>query len=207
MVLKFSKEDLVIIFLNCFFLIGCNSFSNKEAKNSDSNWLIENIQIPTSIKPHSSINIEEFKRQYLKNKVYWDEAFKFMKENDLKNLKPGNFVIDSGNVYGFVALTSPKPKDSVKWEAHRKFNDLQYVIFGKADMGVAPISDSINGEIILSYNSRTDNENFSLGSRGKYYTADSSVFFIFSPQEIHRPAFKKEGYDTIKKIVIKVKVP
>jgi len=42
--------------------------------------------------------------------------------------------------------------------------------------------------------------------RGKYAMA-LSTFFIFSPQEMHRPAIKVPGSNKIKKVVIKVRVP
>jgi YhcH/YjgK/YiaL family protein len=79
------------------------------------------------------------------------------------------------------------------------------VIKGKAEMGVAS-SASPNAVVTIPYDAATDNENFTVTGE-KYYDAEPGTFFIFSPQEMHRPAFKVDGYDTIKKIVIKVRVP
>jgi biofilm protein TabA len=42
---------------------------------------------------------------------------------------------------------------------------------------------------------------------GEYLDADPGTFFIFSPQEMHRPVIKVPGYDVIKKIVLKVRDP
>lgn len=155
--------------------------------------------------PHESINQEEFSRQYHKNKVWWDEAFTFLKTHDLPNLKPGSYVVDSGNVIATVSELNPKEKDQVNFEAHRNFNDLQYVIKGKVQMGVTSISDP-NAKVTVPYAPKPDTETFSVAG-GKYYDAEPGTFFIFSPKEIHRPAFKVAGYDLIKKIVIKVRVP
>jgi dihydroorotase len=154
---------------------------------------------------HESINQQEFSKQYHKNKIWWDEAFGFLKTHDLANLKPGSYVIDSGNVIATVSEMPAKDIDQVNWEAHRTFNDLQYIIKGKVRMGIASISD-LNSIVKVPYDNKTDNENFSVSGE-KYYDAEPGTFFIFSPQDIHRPAIKVAGYDVIKKIVIKVRVP
>ena len=155
--------------------------------------------------PSKSINQQEFFRQYHKNSTWWNEAFTFLKTKDLAHLKPGIYIIDSGNVTATVSEGPSKKIDQVKWEAHRNFNDLQYIIKGKAQMGVAPSADT-RGVLIIPYTNTTDNENFT-NDGGDYYDADPNTFFIFSPQEMHRPAIKVPGYDVIKKIVIKVRVP
>lgn len=155
--------------------------------------------------PNKSINQEEFFRQYRKNNKWWDEAFTFLKTKDLAQLKPGIYVIDSGNVIATVSQGPTKKMEEVKWEAHRNFNDLQYIIKGKALMGVAPSAD-IRGVVAIPYTNSTDNMNFN-NDGGDYFDADPSTFFIFSPQEMHRPAIKVPGNDVVKKIVIKVRVP
>ena len=48
--------------------------------------------------PSTSINQQEFFRQYRKDSTWWIEAFTFLKTKDLANLEPGVYVIDSGNV-------------------------------------------------------------------------------------------------------------
>jgi biofilm protein TabA len=156
--------------------------------------------------PHASINQQEFSRQYHINKSWWDEAFNFLKTHDLVTMQPGSYVIDSGNVIATVSEVSPKDKEQVNWEAHRNFNDTQYIIKGKAQMGIAPI-DNAQKAVTVPYNPKTDTETFSVTGGDKYYRAEPESFFIFTPKEIHRPAFKETGYDTIKKIVIKVRVP
>lgn len=155
--------------------------------------------------PNKSINEEEFFRQYRKNNTWWDEAFTFLKTKDLEKLKPGVYMIDSGNVIATISQGPTKKMEEVKWEAHRNFNDLQYIIKGKARMGVAPSAD-IRGTVIVPYTNATDNMNFT-NDGGQYFDADPGTFFIFSPQEMHRPAINVPESKVVKKIVIKVRVP
>lgn len=155
--------------------------------------------------PHSSVNQQEFERQYRTNPIWWDKTFEFLKTHDLADLVPGRYVIDQDNVIAFVSEVSTKNKNEVAWETHANFNDLQYIIKGKAKMGVTSITNS-SVKVAVPYNDKSDTETYTL-SGGEYYDAEQGAFFIFSPKDIHRPAFKAKGYDVVKKILIKVRVP
>jgi YhcH/YjgK/YiaL family protein len=41
---------------------------------------------------------------------------------------------------------------------------------------------------------------------GKFYTAKPGTFFLFFPQDVHRPNIKVKGYDLVKKLVIKIRM-
>jgi YhcH/YjgK/YiaL family protein len=195
---------ITILFTSCHTAKQSGSIEG-DSKNVSSWFNSQKWLNGLNIQPHESINKEEFYRQYNKNNKYWDEAFNFLKTHDLTTLPKGNYIIDTGNVIASVSEVSPKQKDEVNWEAHRNFNDLQYIIAGKTGMGVSSISNK-NAVVTIPYTLRGDTETFTV-SDGAYFDADQSKFFIFSPQDIHRPAFKAQGYDQIKKIVIKVRVP
>jgi YhcH/YjgK/YiaL family protein len=201
------KELLYILCLPVLF-INCNSSKTSKTPSNDttSEWFNKKEWLNgLPLIPHQSINKKEFYRQYTLNKTWWDEAFNFLKTHELDNMKPGKYVIDSNNVTATITELNPNEKEQVKWEAHRNFNDLQYIIKGKARMGVASVSSSA-AVVTNSYDPSTDNENFTITGE-KYYDAIPGTFFIFSPKEMHRPAFKVAGFDDIKKIVIKVRVP
>ncbi len=68
-------------------------------------------------------------------------------------------------------------------------------------MGVAPVSEATVTE---AYDSANDIGFFD--AEGEYYTAEPGTFFIFTPEDAHRPGIKAEGSDTIKKVVVKVRV-
>jgi YhcH/YjgK/YiaL family protein len=139
------------------------------------------------------------------NKLWWNEAFDFFNKHNLKTLPVGKYVVDSGNVFATVWEGMPKVKDSVMWEAHHDFNDLQYIITGTAEMGVAPIDDP-DKTVTVPYIMDQDIAHYQVNAGDSYYKADSTTFFIFSPLEMHRPAIQSTDR-MIKKIVIKVRVP
>jgi YhcH/YjgK/YiaL family protein len=190
-------------------LINCNSSKSPDKtldENKVSEWYNSHKWLSgLELTPNESINQKELYTQYHNNKIYWDEAFNFLKTHDVKTLAPGKYNIDSGNVFAIVSEGVSKIKDSVLWEAHRDFNDLQYIISGKAEMGITPIDDP-NVKITVPYSKEEDIQHFTVNEGDKYYPADSSTFFIFSPKEMHRPAIRVDGGNPIKKIVIKVRV-
>src|SRR5690606_19214292 len=108
-------------------------------------------------------------------------------------------------VTAFVSEGPVKEKEAINWETHANFNDLQYIITGRAEMGITSV-DNPNAKAITPYNDKLDTETYAVEG-GDYYVAMPGTFFIFSPKDIHRPAFKVQGYDTVKKILIKVRVP
>jgi YhcH/YjgK/YiaL family protein len=204
---------IIVITITSVFLISCNTSTKSSSekviisKDSSNSWYSDGEWLHgLDIIPNKSINRQEFSYQYHLKNAWWDEAFNFLKTHDLKTLAPGIYNIDSGNVIATVWEGAPKIKDSILWEVHRNFNDLQYIISGKAEMGIMPMDDP-NVKITVPYSEEEDIEHFSVNAGYQYYPADSRTFFIFSPKEIHRPAIRVNGNSPIKKIVIKVRVP
>jgi biofilm protein TabA len=75
------------------------------------------------------------------------------------------------------------------------------VIAGKVKIGVSPVSNSTLTE---PYDAAKDVANYT--AEGKYYTATPEEFFLFFPQNAHRPDIKVDGFDTsFKKLVIKIR--
>jgi len=201
-----GKKVLLLIVVSTFFL-RCHSTrkAGQSATGTIGRWYNQKTWLEgLTLIPHESINQHEFYRQYHKNNTWWAEAFHFLKTHDLSQMNPGQYIIDSNNVIATISNLRPKDREQVKWEAHRNFNDLQYVIEGKAMMGIAAVT-SPHAVVTVPYDPSTDIANFSITGE-RYYEALPGTFFIFSPLEMHLPAFRIPGNDLVKKIVIKVRV-
>lgn len=154
------------------------------------------------LQPHSSVDKTEFEKRYNAHQLWWDKAFLFLKENNLDSIKPGKYPIDGDNVYAEVTEKESAAFDKSKWHSHRKYSDIQYIIKGKDRVGVAPVSSLT---IAVPYDStKGDSQSYSPDSKGKYYIATQRSFFIFFPTDSHRPFIKVNGYDTTKRIIVKV---
>jgi len=153
------------------------------------------------LKPHKSIDVLEFYRQYTANKMEWDKAFAFLKAHDLNTLANGKYPIDGENIFATVSETRSKNIDSTQWESHRKYIDIQCMIDGQELMGVSPVIEST---VTKPYDEKRDAANYSAG--GKLYKWKSGTFFIFFPGDAHRPNITAGSKKPVKKIVIKVRV-
>jgi biofilm protein TabA len=151
--------------------------------------------------PHSSINKTEFAKQYHLNQAYWDKAFAYLKNTDLKTLSRGNHVIDGDNVYAIVTEAPSKDLDKTVFESHKKYIDLQLVITGEENMSKAPLNSVT---VSKAYDQRTDMANYT--GDGKIYTVPAGTFMLFFPADAHRPNITPGGNKTVKKVVIKIKV-
>src|SRR4051812_32284310 len=149
--------------------------------------------------PHESTDKIAFATQYNKNKAAWDKAFEFMSNKDLDTLSKGKYLIDGDRVYATVTEAPDKEFDKTKWESHRKYIDLQYIIKGKEKIGVAPLKTAT---VTVPFDETKDVGNYS--SEGTYYIAEPGTFFLFFPNDIHRPSISVEGFDLVKKLVIKI---
>jgi len=154
-----------------------------------------------ALNAHATVNKVSFAIQYHKNKAGWDKAFAFMRDSGLAALKPGKYAIDGDNVYAIITEAPSKEFDQSAWESHRKYIDLQYVITGEENIGVAHITDAT---VTKPYNEKTDGANYN--AEGKYYIAKPGTFFLFFPADVHRPNIKVKGYDVVKKLVIKIRM-
>ena len=155
------------------------------------------------VKVDESLNIKDFATYYFKHPDRWNKAFKFLATTDLKNIKTGKYELDGENLFASVSEYESKNEENVKIEAHKIYADIQYVISGEEQMGVLPL-EKMNP--FIPYNDKHDIAFFKTDMTNYYRHADSSNFFIFFPNDAHRPGVKIVGNTPIKKVVIKVKL-
>jgi YhcH/YjgK/YiaL family protein len=191
-----------IILLSLFLgLITSAAFAQQWTEATAKKWVKSREWANGSkIKVSPSVNTVEFAEQYHANKAWWDKAFAFLNDPKIDTLKPGRYPIDGDNVFAMITDGRTKPIDSVRWESHRNYIDLHYVIRGKEQIGAAPVASAT---VVKPYDLSKDAANYSVD--GKYYLASPGAFFLFFPSDAHRPGIKAEGYDTDRKLVIKIR--
>jgi YhcH/YjgK/YiaL family protein len=156
-----------------------------------------------NITPDASINKKEFATYYFKNRERWDKAFAFLKENDLSKLEVKRYDIDGDNLYATVSEYMTKNEEDAKFEAHRKYIDIQHVITGAEQMSITPLSD--RKEELVPYDPAKDVE-FMTVNQTSSFEATPDKFFIFFPSDIHRPSVKISENKSVRKVVVKVRI-
>ena len=199
---KMSLRITWLIIL-CYSLSSGLSFGQpvNQSKREINKWFNEKSWINgLQLSPHKSVNREEFARQYAAKKKWWDTAFAYLKETDLVNLRPGRYQILGDDVFALVTEGPTKDLDKTRWEAHKIYQDIHYVITGKEKIGITPVSSAT---VTQEYDPAKDIGFYS--SKGKYYESDPGKFFIAFPADAHRPGVKARGHDSVKKVVIKIR--
>jgi biofilm protein TabA len=198
------NKTTVFLLVSCLTLVG---FANKKlpynypTKHQQKKWFKKKEWLNgLQLKPSKSVNYIELYRQYHVNKKYWDEAFAYLKTQNLQTLSNGRHDIDGDNVYASVTENPTKDFDSTTWESHRNYIDLQYVISGKEKIGVSALEKLT---VTKPYDARRDAANYS--GNGKLYDAEPGTFFLFFPSDAHRPNIANKGKVPDKKIVIKIR--
>jgi YhcH/YjgK/YiaL family protein len=128
-----------------------------------------------------------------------EKGLRFLAETDLAALPMGKLQIDGADVYAMVQEYDSKPRDQGKWEAHRKFIDIQYIAAGIERMGFAQLARVKPGP----YNEEKDM--LTADGQGDWVTTPAGTFVIFHPQDVHMPGMAIDNPSRVRKVVVKVR--
>lgn len=129
------------------------------------------------------------------------KALKYLQNTDLSEFQNGRYDIDSDNIFVLVQDYNTKPLSKGKFEAHRKYIDIQYIIKGEEKLGYVyvhklnPSTDYDEVKDILFFE-----------GDGDFVTADEGTFLVFAPEDAHMPGIEANLPEYVKKAVVKIKV-
>lgn len=196
-----SKIGIAILSIICFIGTTASAQINQSAAKA---WVKKGEwRNGFKLKLYTGLDNVEFAKQYQANKKYWDEAFAFISNTRLDTLSPGKHVIDGDNVFATVTDGPTKDIEKTGWEAHHNYLDLHLVINGREKVGVM---NAKTAKVTNPYDAAKDVENYDINTKGDWYIEDPSTLYIFFPQNSHRPGVHVDGYDKVKKMVIKIKM-
>jgi biofilm protein TabA len=128
------------------------------------------------------------------------QAFEYLQKTDLSALAVGRYELDGKNLYVLVQEYASKLKEQGKWEAHRRYIDLQYIHQGCEKMGYAQISRLKQGD----YN--PDKDFLALSGEGEFLTLQSGDFMLLWPNDGHMPGMAIDAPSPVKKVVVKIAI-
>ncbi len=129
-----------------------------------------------------------------------DMAINYLTTADFTQLNVGRYEISGTDVYVLIQEYDTKPFDQGKFEAHREYIDIQYVIYGEEYIGYAPLLDL---QPVDEYDPEKDK--MILKGDAEYHRIKSGMFGIYFPNDGHMPSVNKTA-TTVKKAVVKVKI-
>ena len=155
-----------------------------------------------AVKPDNSINRKAFANHYFSKRERWDKAFAFLGSEGLVALETGRYELDGDNVFVMISEYNTIDPGDAKYEAHRKYIDIQYLIRGSELIGIAPY-ETIDA-ILQPYDPNREVEFFTVKG-GEMKLANPGNFFIFFPSDAHMPQVKDVESAMVRKAVVKLK--
>lgn len=149
-----------------------------------------------------SANINEAMLEvYIKIHPRFEAAFEALKKLISENAEVGKYEIDGTNIYAMVQEYETKPFSEKKFEIHKEYIDIQYIVSGKEAMGfdsldkLTPVGKYAPDIQFFGMNEGYDRINLCAGE-----------YVVFFPDEPHAPGAAVDDIpSTVKKIVVKIK--
>jgi YhcH/YjgK/YiaL family protein len=128
-------------------------------------------------------------------------GLRWLQTQDLAKLAAGRYELDGTNLFAVISEYVTKPKDQGKWEAHKRYFDIQYVISGRETIGYACLEACRLG----AYDESKDFQEI-MEAPGDFLAMRPGMFMILAPQDAHLPGLALEAPEPVKKAVVKVLV-
>ena len=132
-------------------------------------------------------------------------ALDYLQQTDLRGLADGRYDLDGDRLYAMVQRYKPKPVSEAKWEAHRKYIDVQYVVDGLERMGYTYLRDAL--KVLEPYDAQKEASFFE--AQGDFVAVPAGSFIIFAPHDVHAPGLTTESPESVRevcKIVVKCRI-
>ena len=142
-------------------------------------------------------------QKYVALSPRFKKAFDFIRTVN-ETTKVGRHEIDGDDIYGLVQKYTTKPEKDGKFEAHRKYIDVQYVHTGRETILWAPIASL--KDVIMEFDEKQDAALWSLVPNATPLRMNPGQFAIFYPEDGHVPCCEWDKPMEVLKVVVKVRI-
>ena len=127
-------------------------------------------------------------------------AFEFLTSQDVKAWPDGRLELDGDRIFALPQGYLTRPPSQCRWEAHRRYIDIQYILSGREAMGYAPLSTL---KPTTDFDQAKD-VGFYDGT-GSIINVNAGMFAIFFPHDAHMPCLQVAHQpEPVRKVVVKV---
>ncbi len=134
----------------------------------------------------------------------FERAFKLLGKINIEDYTNGRYEIDE-DMFILVQRYKSKPACEVQYEAHRKYVDIQYIVYGREAIYCADIKDM---EAACVFDEQKDIGFYKNTDRYTKIMLDPGQYGLFMPEDCHKPSIHEEDEEScfVEKIVVKVKI-
>ena len=123
---------------------------------------------------------------------------------DFDSSKPdGDYQIEGDRLYAMVKSYTTEPRESLKFESHKKYIDIQVLIDGEELIDVALEK---NLEVAQDYSEEKDAAFYKEPHQYTSVVMKPGRFGVLYPEDVHRPNCSLQNDKMARKIVVKVHV-
>lgn len=132
-------------------------------------------------------------------------GLEYLKNTDLTTLEDGRYEILGNQIYVNIQNYVSKEEVDAKFEAHKNYIDIQYIIDGEERIGVSDVDNFLP---LSEYDSEKDIVFLKRNTSGmeNFVNLRSREFVILNPQDAHMPSVAVNSPSNVKKAVVKVLV-
>lgn len=137
---------------------------------------------------------------YKKTHPRFEAAFEALKKLVAEDAADGKYEIDGKNIFASISTYQTKPTAEKKFEIHKDYIDIQYIVSGREIMGNEALD-----ELTPMGDYKPDAQFFYLNDNYDKIYLSAGELAVFFPNEPHGPGIAvDETPSTVKKIVVKV---
>lgn len=138
---------------------------------------------------------------YLSPGIYL--GLKYLKSTDFSAMENGKYEVKEGKIYAIVQDYNSKPESEGKFEAHKKYIDIQFIVKGEEKIGVGKIEDfqettQYNEEKDIVFLTPKD------GVKTDFVKLQPEEYVILTQKDAHMPSIATDSSVHVKKVVVKV---
>ena len=145
---------------------------------------------------------------YLENAVLYEglsegiaQGLYALNDMDIAALEPGDYPIIGNDVFLKIQWYDSKPAEEVRFEAHRRYIDIQYIISGEEKIAIAPMRHI--GRTLEAF---PEKDLWFYEGSGSEVLLRKGQFMILYPGEAHAPCIAVGTPAPVRKALVKIAV-
>lgn len=129
-------------------------------------------------------------------------GYEFLRREDLAMLEEGAVSLEQG-VVAQIQRYATVPPDAARFEAHRRYFDIQFLVSGEEIIEVTPCAGL---EPFAPYDRQSDIAFFQPPAHSSSIYLSAGDFLVLTPGEAHKPRCAVSAPLVVRKVVVKIPV-
>jgi YhcH/YjgK/YiaL family protein len=141
-------------------------------------------------------------RRYAKLGARFEQACRYLETVNAQT-PLGRHELDGNNLFALVQTYPTKPVEQCRFEAHRQYTDIQFIVTGREKILWSPLAALTT--VTQPYNAEKDVAFFAAPAVATPLPMESGQFAVFFPEDGHAPGAECGGIAAVLKVVMKLR--